>query len=185
MRLFLLHTTPQVRRHSPRQQPSSYESNVRSGSVRDPSKPASTTGLSWPPCMRSSGRCPTGSGAVRERCLICAAGIPAFSGRRYAWLYAHVSAASGESAKTTLDVYGHLWPDSDDSTRAAISDVITARVSGSADYRGSNPVKSLQLQSLISRCRSRARTRAAWDAVPRAGSRSRTCSRSTSRSGPA
>ena len=25
------------------------------------------------------------------------------------------------SAKTTLDVYGHLWPDSDDSTRAAIS----------------------------------------------------------------
>ena len=31
------------------------------------------------------------------------------------------------SAKTTLDVYGHLWPDSDDSTRAAISAVMTAR----------------------------------------------------------
>lgn len=31
------------------------------------------------------------------------------------------------SAKTTLDTYGHLWPDSDDSTRAAISEVIAAR----------------------------------------------------------
>ena len=34
------------------------------------------------------------------------------------------------SAKTTLDTYGHLWPDSDDSTRAAINSVIAAR----ADY---------------------------------------------------
>jgi integrase len=34
------------------------------------------------------------------------------------------------SAKTTLDVYGHLWPDSDDSARAAIEIVMTAR----ADY---------------------------------------------------
>ena len=25
------------------------------------------------------------------------------------------------SAKTTLDTYGHLWPDTDDSTRAAIA----------------------------------------------------------------
>jgi integrase len=31
------------------------------------------------------------------------------------------------SAKTTLDTYGHLWPDSDDSTRAAIDVVLTAR----------------------------------------------------------
>jgi integrase len=31
------------------------------------------------------------------------------------------------SAKTTLDTYGHLWPDSDDSTRAAIDDAMTAR----------------------------------------------------------
>lgn len=37
------------------------------------------------------------------------------------------------SAKTTLDVYGHLWPDSDDSTRAAIDNAITAR-SDSADF---------------------------------------------------
>jgi integrase len=31
------------------------------------------------------------------------------------------------SAKTTLDCYGHLWPDSDDSTRAAIDAVLSAR----------------------------------------------------------
>ena len=31
------------------------------------------------------------------------------------------------SAKTTLDTYGHLWPDSDDSTRAAIDAVLGAR----------------------------------------------------------
>ncbi|WP_083975481.1 tyrosine-type recombinase/integrase [Herbidospora daliensis] len=31
------------------------------------------------------------------------------------------------SAKTTLDTYGHLWPDSDESTRAAIDAVFTAR----------------------------------------------------------
>lgn len=31
------------------------------------------------------------------------------------------------SAKTTLDTYGHLWPDSDDSTRAAVEAVMTAR----------------------------------------------------------
>jgi integrase len=34
------------------------------------------------------------------------------------------------SAKTTLDTYGHLWPDADESTRAAISTVFAAR----ADY---------------------------------------------------
>ncbi len=31
------------------------------------------------------------------------------------------------SAKTTLDTYGHLWPDTDDSTRAAIAAVMAAR----------------------------------------------------------
>jgi integrase len=31
------------------------------------------------------------------------------------------------SAKTTLDVYGHLWPDADESTRSALSAVIRAR----------------------------------------------------------
>jgi integrase len=32
------------------------------------------------------------------------------------------------SAKTTLDTYGHLWPDSDETTRAAIGNVIATRV---------------------------------------------------------
>jgi integrase len=31
------------------------------------------------------------------------------------------------SAKTTLDTYGHLWPDSDETTRAAIGSVIATR----------------------------------------------------------
>jgi integrase len=31
------------------------------------------------------------------------------------------------SAKTTLDTYGHIWPDRDESTRAAIGAVLTAR----------------------------------------------------------
>ena len=34
------------------------------------------------------------------------------------------------SATTTLDVYGHLWPDADESTRAAVGAVITARMTG-------------------------------------------------------
>ena len=31
------------------------------------------------------------------------------------------------SAKTTLDTYAHLWPDADESTRAAIDVVMAAR----------------------------------------------------------
>jgi integrase len=31
------------------------------------------------------------------------------------------------SAKTTLDTYGHLWPDRDESTRAAVEAVLAAR----------------------------------------------------------
>ncbi|TCC51281.1 hypothetical protein E0H75_14265 [Kribbella capetownensis] len=34
------------------------------------------------------------------------------------------------SAKTTLDTYGHLWPDADESTRAAVGAVLAARVEG-------------------------------------------------------
>ncbi len=36
------------------------------------------------------------------------------------------------SASTTLNVYGHLWPDADESTRAAIAAVITARLAAPA-----------------------------------------------------
>jgi integrase len=31
------------------------------------------------------------------------------------------------SAKTTLDTYGHLWPDRDDATRTAVETVLVAR----------------------------------------------------------
>ncbi|HUL28532.1 MAG TPA: site-specific integrase [Streptosporangiaceae bacterium] len=31
------------------------------------------------------------------------------------------------SAKTTLDTYGHIWPDRDESTRAAVEEVLAAR----------------------------------------------------------
>ena len=39
-----------------------------------------------------------------------------------------------KSAKTTLDTYGHLWLDSDDSTRAAVDGVIASKVDRVADY---------------------------------------------------
>ncbi len=35
-----------------------------------------------------------------------------------------------------MDTYGHLWPDSDDSTRAAINSVMTAWSGDSADFCG-------------------------------------------------
>lgn len=37
------------------------------------------------------------------------------------------------SAMTTLDAYGRLWPDSGDTTRAAIEKVMAALVGRSAD----------------------------------------------------
>ena len=40
------------------------------------------------------------------------------------------------SAKTTLDTYGHLWPDTDDSTRAAIAAVMAAREDNLRTERG-------------------------------------------------
>lgn len=46
------------------------------------------------------------------------------------------------SARTTLDTYGHLWPDADESTRSAIAVVITERmdsVSAADQLRTSSP----------------------------------------------
>jgi integrase len=31
------------------------------------------------------------------------------------------------SAKTTLDTYGHMWPDKEESARAAVAEVLAAR----------------------------------------------------------
>jgi integrase len=41
------------------------------------------------------------------------------------------------SAKTTLDTYGHIWPDKDETSRAVVADVLRAREAPSsapADY---------------------------------------------------
>jgi len=38
------------------------------------------------------------------------------------------------SGKTTIDTYGHMFPDTEDATRAAIAKVIAARAQTPADY---------------------------------------------------
>ncbi len=64
------------------------------------------------------------------------------------------------SAKTTLDTYSHLWPDSDDSTRAAIDVVMTARAQNLADFRGlgEEAMPVLVSRALEATRRSRAQT---------------------------
>lgn len=37
------------------------------------------------------------------------------------------------SAKTTLDTYGHLWPDTDESTRAAVERIMAPKINKTAD----------------------------------------------------
>jgi hypothetical protein len=37
------------------------------------------------------------------------------------------------SARTTLDTYGHLWPDADESARTAVGAVIAQRIKTTAD----------------------------------------------------
>ncbi|SDO66219.1 hypothetical protein SAMN05428965_4705, partial [Geodermatophilus sp. DSM 45219] len=43
------------------------------------------------------------------------------------------------SAKTTLDTYGHLWPDSDESARAAVGAVLAARAGDSLGTGSASP----------------------------------------------
>ncbi|MGD0062853.1 MAG: hypothetical protein ABSB76_05360 [Streptosporangiaceae bacterium] len=52
-------------------------------------------------------------------CRANAAHVPRYHGRAARLRHA--------SAKTTLDTYGHLWPDRDESTRAAVEAVFSAR----------------------------------------------------------
>lgn len=42
------------------------------------------------------------------------------------------------SAKTALDVYGHLWPDTEESTRAAVEVVLAARADSLRTATGSD-----------------------------------------------
>jgi integrase len=46
------------------------------------------------------------------------------------------------SAKTTLDVYGHLWPDKDESARAAVAVVFQDRLATRADSLRTEPASS-------------------------------------------
>ena len=41
-------------------------------------------------------------------------------------------------AKTTLDTYGHLWPDTDESTRAAIDAVLATRAEQSRNRQATS-----------------------------------------------
>jgi integrase len=45
-----------------------------------------------------------------------------------------------QSANTTLDVYGHMWPDKDETTRHAIGGVIAKRTASSSE----NPAGALR-----------------------------------------
>jgi len=55
------------------------------------------------------------------------------------------------SARTTLDTYGHLWPDADESTRSAIGAVIAERM----DSAAKSPADPLRTESGSSRRRRR------------------------------
>ncbi|WP_157156246.1 site-specific integrase [Diaminobutyricimonas sp. LJ205] len=46
------------------------------------------------------------------------------------------------SAKTTLDVYGHMWPDKDESSRAAVATVLAARTDSLADSPRTAPASA-------------------------------------------
>ena len=80
------------------------------------------------------------------------------------------------SARTTLDTYGHLWPDADESTRTAVGKVIAARVGGAA-YRPRRRAASPQVTGLadVTR-RSRARTHTGSASGCTARAHSRACS---------
>src|SRR5215467_2368816 len=63
------------------------------------------------------------------------------------------------SAKTTLDTYGHIWPDRDESTRAVVDAVLTAyRTEQRRNSVTSDPETAGQRPVSVRR-RSRARTR--------------------------
>ena len=47
------------------------------------------------------------------------------------------------SAKTTLDVYGHMWPDKDESARAVVAAVFKDRDSARADSLRTDAPSSL------------------------------------------
>lgn len=88
------------------------------------------------------------------------------------------------NAMTTLNTYGHMWPDADESARAAVGEVLAARADSVADSaRLADPVRvNAQLRDPAGlRCRNTSRTRAG--AAGSGSGRPRSCasSRSTPR----
>jgi integrase len=69
------------------------------------------------------------------------------------------------SAKTTLDTYGHLWPDKDESARAAVAAVFTARADVLADSVRTEGAETPSDPRVLATPRSRARTRTGADAA--------------------
>lgn len=47
------------------------------------------------------------------------------------------------SAKTTLDVYGHMWPDKDESARAVVATILNDRLASRADWLRTDAATSL------------------------------------------
>ena len=88
------------------------------------------------------------------------------------------------SAKTTLDTYGHVSPDRDESTRAAVDAVITARTEPWRNSDESDRQRRRSRPGLAVRRRSRARTRAGAGAAGVRRARRSACSPARSRSGP-
>jgi hypothetical protein len=83
------------------------------------------------------------------------------------------------SATTTLNVYGHLWPDSDESSRATVAVALAAREDRSRQERWSADVSAGQPTGEL-RCRSTSRTRAG--AAGSESGRPRSCASTRSRS---
>jgi len=87
------------------------------------------------------------------------------------------------SAKTTLDTYGHIWPDRDESTRAAVDAVLSAyRTEQRQNSSTSDPETAGQRRVSVRR-RSRARTRAGAGGAGSGRVRWIACSPAMSRSG--
>ena len=103
------------------------------------------------PPARARGRSSAPCGRRGPRCRVCRPGFRYHDLRHY---FASLLIASGAdvkvvqarlrhaSAKTTLDTYGHLWPDSDDSTRAAIEAVMAARADSLRTAGGGDHARS-------------------------------------------
>ena len=73
---------------------------------------------------------------VRSECGVVHPQLDGRRGRGHELRDVSAGGSRHASAKTTLDTYGHLWPDSDDSTRAAVEAVLAARADSLRTAKG-------------------------------------------------